>query len=437
MPIIYTCSHCGAQFPKWQGQCPECGKWGTLKEENEEAGKSIKISPQDIIDFQNLKIKKQPRKKTFSSEMDKVLGGGIMPGSLILLSGEPGIGKSTLALQIAQSFPQSLYLSGEESAEQVKLRADRLRLKPYFKFSPLIELEKIIALLKKIKPPLAILDSIQTVYSSEVTGEPGSLAQIRYATVQLLNFTKKYNLPLIIIGHITKEGQVAGPKTLEHLVDTVLYLEGEEKSNLRILRANKNRFGPTEERGIFQMRSQGLQEVKNPGGIFLEEKAGLACGSTLCPLADGRQIFLVEVQALVNKTAFGYPQRRAAGFSLNRLQILAAVLTKRAKINLNNFDLHLNIVGGFQQKDPALDLAVCLAIASAYYNKPLKEKMAVLGEVGLNGEIRRVNYLEPRLKQTMGLGIKKIILPNQQEKNFSSLDLKATHHLLEAIRLAF
>lgn len=415
--IIFSCNNCGAQFQKWVGRCLECGKWGTI-EKSQAPSASRRTNDQNIEEYAPAKTttlkeiqgKNLSRIKTKINELDRVLGGGFVPGSLILLGGEPGIGKSTLALQLGSFFSNTLYLSGEESAEQMKLRADRLKIiSPTLQIGNETNVESIIAAIKKIKPPLAIVDSIQTISSNEVEGEAGNLSQVRACTVKLMDAAKTTGVTIILVGQITKEGTVAGPKSLEHLVDTVLYLEGDRFHQFRILRAAKNRFGSTDEVGIFSMEEKGLQEVKNPSAAFLGERAENPAGNVVACLMEGSRPILVEVQALVNKTVFGYPVRKASGFDLNRLHVLIAVLQKRAGLHLEQFDVHLNIVGGLTADEPAADLAVAMAVASAYKDKPLGIDLAAFGEIGLSGEIRPVSFNEKRLKECEQLGMKRVI----------------------------
>jgi DNA repair protein RadA/Sms len=424
---VYCCSHCGAQFQKWTGRCLECGQWGTVdknpvivsaKEENAPESAPAKISTLAEIKSGNVS-----RTKTDIGELDRVLGGGLVPGSLILLGGEPGIGKSTLALQLASFLPNSLYLSGEESAEQIKLRADRLSIKAEkLKIGNESNIETIIATIKKERPALTVVDSVQTVYSNESEGEAGNLSQVRACTVKLMELAKSERLAIVLIGQVTKEGTVAGPKTLEHLVDTVLYLEGDRFHQFRILRAAKNRFGSTDEVGVFSMEENGLQEVKNPSAAFLGERSENAPGNVVACLMEGTRPILCEVQALVSKTAFGYPVRKASGFDLNRLHMLVAVLERRAGLSLSQYDIHLNVVGGLSADEPAADLAAALAVASAYKDKPLGADMAAFGEIGLSGEIRPVSFTEKRLKECEQLGLKRA-LTNLGKKN-SGLKMK-------------
>lgn len=367
------------------------------------------------------------RIKTGIEEFDRVLGGGIVPGSLILLGGEPGIGKSTLVLQIVEKcqmsavkefalsdsqMGQMFYVSGEESAEQIKLRMDRLKIKSKtLRFLGETDIEIICATFEKYKPQIVIIDSIQTMCFSELPSEAGSINQVRVCTVKLLEVAKKNNISIFIVGHVTKEGVVAGPKTLEHLVDTVLYLEGDQFHYFRLLRTAKNRFGSTNEVGVFEMKEKGLMEVKNPSKEFLSQRTTKETGSIVTATMEGSRAFLIEVQALVSRTIFGYPQRRASGFDLNRLQLLATVLTRRCKLNLGNQDIYLNIAGGIKVEEPAIDLAVCLAIVSAFKNKPIDSNLVAFGEVGLGGEIRNVGQIDKRIIEAKKLGFQKIIIP--------------------------
>lgn len=385
------------------------------------ADKTIAASPAEIIDLEKLDSQKEGRRLTANiQELDRVLGGGLIPGSLILLGGEPGIGKSTLVAQMANAIGkknQVIYVSGEESAGQIKARFDRLGIKANnIKFLNETNAEKIIATIKELKPALVIIDSIQTIYSSAVISEAGSINQIRGSAVNFLEAAKANNIAIILIGHITKDGSLAGPKSLEHIVDTVLYLETETNHGYRILRATKNRFGSINEIGVFEMTAGGFKEITNPSLIFVEQSQNFT-GSVLSCIMEGTRPFLIEVQALVSKTAFGYPQRKASGFDLNRLQVLIAVLTKRAGLNLNNQDVILNVTGGLKITEPGLDLAVCAAIASSLLNQPLSRQTLVLGEVGLGGEIRNVSKLETRLKEAEKLGFKKAVLPAAEAKN--------------------
>jgi DNA repair protein RadA/Sms len=423
---IYECSSCGAQVPKWNGRCLECGGWGTLKTETidqkEAEKKSLNIAPAEIIDLNKVETRHGSflRIKTDIGEVDRVLGGGILPGSLVLLSGEPGIGKSTIVAQIAHALQKNspvIYSSGEESAAQIKARLERLNcLGENILFISETNAEKILAAAEQIKPVLLIIDSIQTVHTSFVESEAGSITQIRASAVKFLELAKQKNIAVILIGHITKDGSIAGPKALEHIVDTVLYLETENIHNYRILRAEKNRFGSVNEIGIFEMTGAGFKEIKNPSAIFLEVSAEKISGSCISSVMEGTRPFLVEIQALVTKTIFGYPQRKASGLDLNRLQVLAAVLTKRTKVNLTNQDIILNVVGGLKINDPGLDLAVCASIISSLLNQTIDRKTIILGEVGLGGEVRNVGKLSERLAEAEKLGFTQAIIPNTEVK---------------------
>ncbi len=446
----FECNNCGAQFTKWTGRCLECGKWGTIVE-SQKSVKSIKsddansYSPVKTVSLNEIQRKNTERIKTNISELDRVLGGGLVPGSLILLGGEPGIGKSTLATQLSALIPNTLYISGEESAEQIKLRVERLKIKAEtLRLGSGTNVESIIATIKagtnQTSPQssplrrggranplasaeervggevsrdvnLAIIDSIQTLSSAEVEGEAGSLNQVRVCAVKLMEAAKSTGVTIVLIGQVTKEGTVAGPKTLEHLVDTVLYLEGERFHEFRILRAVKNRFGSTDEVGLFSMEETGLVEVKNPSAALLSGRPENVPGSAITCLIEGTRAFLVEIQALVTKTAFGYPQRRASGFDLNRLQMLIGVLSKRTGLPLESYDVFLNVVGGLRAEEPAADLAVILAIASALKNKQLPKNMAAFGEVGLGGEVRNVNQAKKRLEEIKKMGFEIAVVP--------------------------
>ncbi len=435
---IFVCSHCGAQYPKWTGRCLECGKWSTITEEQNQKTKTEKkqtaeYPPTKTQKLSDIKASDVSRIKTNISELDRVLGGGIVPGSLILLGGEPGIGKSTLAMQLATALNNVLYMSGEESVGQIKLRADRLpTTDSQLQLANEVHVETICSTIKQLKPALTVVDSIQTIYSEESTGEPGSVSQIRACTAKLMEVAKTTNTAIVIIGHVTKDGTVAGPKTLEHLVDTVLYLEGERYHAYRILRATKNRFGATDEVGIFEMKETGLEEVKNPSASFLQERGENMSGCVVTCLIEGTRPLLVEIQALINKTSFGYPVRKASGFDLNRLHVLTAVLQKRAGLNLSQYDIHLNVVGGIQADEPAVDLAVCLAIASAFKDKELGTDLVVFGEVGLGGEVRSVVQTEKRLKECEKLGMKRVII----HESIKTLEHKNTLKIIDVKNIA-
>jgi len=414
---IHECSKCGAQSSKWQGRCTECGAWGTISETSSFSN-TKKIEPTapiaELIDFTKIIGQNILRNSTGMSEIDRVLGGGIVPGSIILLGGQPGIGKSTLLLQIASKVGKNvIYNSGEESGEQIKLRFDRLGLKTNdIKYLGETDIDIICETIKKNKPALAVIDSIQTITVRDVESAVGGTTQIKAATAKLMELAKQNNIPIIIIGHITKDGDIAGPKTLEHMVDAVLYFEGERLSNYRILRSHKNRFGNTNEIGVFEMVDNGLEEIANPSAVFLEDRSE-ASGSVITSVLEGTRPFLVEVQALTNPTQFGYPLRKASGFDINRLNIIATILAKRANIASYSSDIILNIAGGIKVTDTAADLAVALAIISSIKNKPLPKNAIAFGELGLGGEIRKVGQLQKRIEEAKRMGFTEIISPEK------------------------
>lgn len=436
---IFICSYCDSQYPKWQGQCLECGKWGTIQKgiepqkkiqnDSSYAAKTTSLSDVDAGET--------PRLLTGIAEFDRVVGGGIVPGSLILIGGDPGIGKSTLMLQIALALPEKmLYVSGEESASQVKLRLDRITdKKNTIQFLAEEQVEVIMETIKKEKPSAVIIDSIQTVFTSDVPTEAGQVNQIKASTTKFLSIAKDLNIPIILVGHVTKEGVVAGPKTLEHLVDTVLYLEGDQHHAYRLLRTVKNRFGSTNEVGVFDMQQHGLIEVANPSKMFLSDRIENAAGSVITPVIEGTRAFLVEVQALVTKAVFGYPQRKSSGYDVNRLQLLTAVLQERAGLKLGSHDIHVNIVGGFKIKEPSMDLAVCLAVASAFKNKPFSPRMVAMGEVGLAGEIRGISKIHERIQESERLQFTDAIIPNVDTRGKNKITIHKAKTITEALEV--
>lgn len=419
--IIFTCSNCNAQFQKWTGRCLECGKWGTVEKgvamnSNSKSNQSTDYATVKTVKLSEVSDQNFSRLKTSILELDRVLGGGMVPGSLILLGGDPGIGKSTLALQLSGLFSETIYFSGEESNQQIKLRASRLEIKSStLSLANETNVETIIATAIAKKPQLVIVDSIQTMHSAEVEGEAGNVNQVRACTVKMMEAAKKNNITFIIIGQVTKDGAVAGPKTLEHLVDTVLYLEGDRFHDFRILRAAKNRFGPTDEVGIFTMEKDGLREVKNPSASLLSERSNSVPGTIITAVMEGSRPMLIEIQALVTKTNFGFPQRRASGFDLNRLQVLIGVLSRRANLPLESYDVFLNVVGGLTVDEPAADLAVIMAIASGLKDKTIPVGLAAFGEVGLSGEVRGVNHTEKRLNEIKNLGLQIAVFPSSSK----------------------
>lgn len=417
---IYICSKCNAESPKWTGQCSKCNSWNSLVEDVINVGKSAKVvrhmSVKPTIHLSDIsdREKKEIRLKTEIGEMDRVLGGGFMEDSVVLLVGDPGIGKSTLTIQVCNQMAQNksvLYFSGEESVSQISSRARRLNLKNPISIVNINSLESIIATIEQEKPGFIVIDSVQVMGSEELDSHTGSVSSIRYVTEQLMQVAKSKRIPILLIGHVTKDGQLAGPQVLTHLVDTVLYLEGDKFHQFRILRATKNRFGTVDEVGVFKMEQNGLCEVTNPSSLFLEGRAKNPIGSCIVPVLEGTRTFLVEVQALTNYTQFGYPKRTSSGFDLNRLNIIIAVLSRYAKIKLDSSDIFVNVVGGLKISEPATDLAVAMAIASSKLKKPLPTDLAVLGEVGLSGEIRSVSQMDKRLKEADKLGFKQVLSP--------------------------
>ncbi|HCA67335.1 MAG: DNA repair protein RadA [Candidatus Jacksonbacteria bacterium RIFOXYA2_FULL_44_7] len=413
---IFTCSACDAQYPKWEGRCRGCGKWGTVSElriTNYELRKDAteKAPPAELIEFKAIDATRFPRIETGIGEFDRVLGGGIVPGSLVLIGGAPGIGKSTLLLQaLAKIKPPILYFSGEESASQIKSRAERLSLGSLpIQFAQETNIERVAATIDKVAPTLTIIDSIQTLKSEEVGSPAGSINQISVSCAKLMEAAKRGNHSIFIIGHITKSGVVAGPKTLEHLVDTVLYLEGDKNHFYRLLRSVKNRFGTTDEVGVFEMTDTGMDEVKNPSLAFMADFDASAPGTVTTVVMEGTRPFLVEIQALTSKTFFGYPKRATSGFKKSRLELLIAILSKRLGLRLGEQDVYLNVAGGLKIGEPAADLAAVCAIISSFHDKPLPPKTCVFGEVGLGGEVRPVAFMEKRVREAEQLGFEQIL----------------------------
>ena len=445
--IIYICQQCSAQSVRWEGRCSECGAWNSLVEAIEEApasgSRAWSGARSSAVNLSSLKGTAIERLILDGSEFNRALGGGIVPGSLVLLGGDPGIGKSTLLLQVSAEISSRagpvLYVSGEESAEQIKLRADRLGLNPE-RLLVLAEtsLDEIMGQIDGIDPAAIVIDSIQTMSLSTVPSAAGSVTQVKECALTLLRHAKASKRPIFLVGHVTKEGAIAGPRVLEHIVDTVLYLEGERYQSFRILRAVKNRFGSTNEVGVFEMRGEGLAEVTNPSEVLLEELPANADGSAVAVTLEGTRPLLVEVQALTSTTNFGLPRRTATGIDLGRLLMLTAVLTKRVGIGLANQDIYVNVVGGVRIGEPAADLAVAVAIASSFRELPVDSKLALVGEVGLSGELRRVRDLERRLAEAANLGFRRCVVPRAAARDKSvarfGLDLVPAETLAEALR---
>ena len=423
--IKYVCTNCGYESLRWLGKCPECEEWNTFSEEILET-RPRKASPVthkiNVPKINEISAKEEDRIKTGITEFDRVLGGGFMPGSVILLGGDPGIGKSTLAMQAASRVKNKiLYVTGEESSKQIKLRADRLKIKSdNFYVLAETDMNTIIASVNHTKPEVIIIDSIQTMYRSEFENSPGTITQIRESTSLLMDEAKRNHYCVIIIGHVTKEGFIAGPKVLEHIVDAVIQFEGESNHSFRILRAQKNRFGSTNEIGIFEMHEEGLVEVKNPSKLFIGERGEKISGSVVTASIEGTRPILLEVQALVTPSNYGNPQRVATGFDYRRLSILLAVLEKRGGYRLSANNVFLNMAGGVKIYEPAVDLAVCCSIASSLLDRPADSTTVVIGEVGLGGEIRSVGNIEKRIGESEKLGFNKIIVPANNLKSIKS-----------------
>ncbi len=434
--IIFVCSNCQYKTPRWQGKCQNCGQWNTLEEQRQvsSARGGAMPKPAQAVDLALVDVEQRPRIKTGISEFNQVTGGGIVPGSLVLLGGDPGIGKSTLALQLAMGLSaEVLYVSGEESVNQLKLRAHRINKNHQLNVLAETSLEIILASVAAMDPELVVIDSIQTMYSDQVSGVAGGVSQVTNAVQQIMRLAKQNHISFIVIGHVTKEGYLAGPKTLEHMVDTVLYLEGERFASFRILRCVKNRFGTTNEVGVFEMAGAGLIEVKNPSQLFLGEESIKASGNVVTSIVEGNRALLLEIQALTSLTNFGYPKRTTAGFDANRLQLLTAILGKRANLNLSNQDIYINVVGGLKIDEPAADLAVALAVVSSLKDIVV-ENTVVIGELGLSGEVRFVPNLEKRITEAEKLGFKKIICPKSRtDAKKSKIDIVQVKTLQEAI----
>ncbi|MBS1515867.1 MAG: DNA repair protein RadA [Bacteroidetes bacterium] len=445
----YVCQNCGHSTPRWSGKCPECSLWNTLVEEIVDI-KSEKISRKNELKSQSANIKilsevessAEDRIRTGILELDRVLGGGIVSGSVILIGGDPGIGKSTLMLQIADKIKDRkiLYVSGEESALQIKMRSDRLNyhLENFYILSE-TNLDIIQAVIDSEEPELIVIDSIQTVHRNDIESAPGTVSQLRESTALLINIAKTKNIPIFVVGHITKDGMIAGPKILEHMVDVVLQFEGERTHAYRILRGIKNRFGSTNEIGIFEMSETGLNEVKNPSEVFLSQRNYGASGCSISSAIEGTRPILIEVQALVSATSYGIPQRTSMGFDYKRLNILLAVLEKKLGFHLNKADVFLNIAGGVKIDETAIDLAVAMSICSSYKDIPIDSETVILGEIGLSGEVRTISYLEKRVNEAVKLGFKRILVPKsnlkgyEKNKNFEIIGIEKIKDALDKL----
>lgn len=426
--LIFVCQSCGYQTSKWLGRCPDCGQWNSFVEEITASGKKPGVpssmgAPQRI---DAISLDPEMRLKTGVEEFDRTLGGGLVPGSLVLIGGDPGIGKSTLVLQVADRLSRGglkcLYVSGEESPQQIKLRAERLSVNAedlYVLTGTCVE--DILERVEALKPGLLVVDSIQTMYTDSLPSAPGSVGQVREVSARLLHWAKKTGMPIFLIGHVTKDGAIAGPKILEHMVDTVLYFEGERSHAFRILRCVKNRFGSTNEIGVFEMKNSGLEEVGNPSRIFLEERPEGASGSVVLPCLEGTRPLLVEIQALVGPSPLGMPRRTSIGVDHNRISLLVAVLGKRMGLEMGDQDIFVNVAGGLKVDEPAADLAIVCAMISSFLDKAVDDNLVVFGEVGLAGEIRGVSQPEWRLKEAAKLGFTRCLLSRSNLECCASL----------------
>ena len=451
---VFFCQSCGYESSKWMGQCPGCREWNTFVEETvkpvtKSAGKASASSQgagQYVkpMTLSEIVMTDEERDDTHIGELNRVLGGGLVRGSLILVGGDPGIGKSTLLLQVAGNLSSDkkevLYVSGEESLRQIKLRANRIgSFSDSLKFLCETNLSTIEETIIRTKPEIMIIDSIQTMYNESVSSAPGSVSQVRESTSVLLRIAKSMNISVFIVGHVTKEGQVAGPRVLEHMVDTVLYFEGDRHASYRILRAVKNRFGSTNEIGVFEMQEKGLAEVSNPSEFMLNGRPENASGSIVTCSVEGTRPILIEVQALVTHTNFGFPRRQANGTDFNRVNLLMAVLEKRVGLQLGDFDAYINLAGGMKIAEPSLDLGICLAIISSFKNRPISDDIIAFGEVGLSGEVRAVNMAESRVQEAAKLGFKTCIVPKALESklknSFKNIEIIGVSSVVDAMKI--
>mgnify|MGYP001623754286 FL=1 len=443
---VFVCSECGNESSKWLGKCPACNSWNSFYEQKIVETKSgthkdlskSENKPQKLNSYE---AKETLRTSTGFGELDRVLGGGLVKGSLVLLGGEPGIGKSTLILQICDKIKgegKVLYVSGEESAEQIKMRADRLGINnDDILFLGETDIDIVNQAIIEINPKLVIIDSIQTMYSEEITAAAGSVSQVREITSQVMRVCKSRAITTIIIGHVTKEGNIAGPRVLEHMVDTVLYLEGERYFSYRVLRGVKNRFGSTNEIGMFEMNEEGMCEITNPSDILISEREDNQAGSCIISSIEGTRAILIELQALTTQSVFGIPKRTANGIDYNRLALLIAVLEKRAGMMLGGQDVYLNLVGGIRVNEPSIDLGIIMAVASSFKNIAIPKDMVVIGEVGLTGEVRRINLIDKRLKEAEKLGFKTCVIPESNKKDLKEkykLDIIGVGNINEAMK---
>ena len=454
LKTIYVCSNCGESSPRWMGRCPSCGAWNTMVEdvvvpEPKASARSASARPSGVTSITARRLsevsttEEKSRIVTGISELDRVLGGGVVLGSVVLLGGEPGAGKSTLLLQLCGAISdrcQVLYITGEESVRQIKLRADRLHVpQQNIHLAAETDIDDICGLIEQTKPDLVVIDSIQTMHCNDVSSSAGSVSQVKECSARLLTVAKNCEIPTFIVGHVNKDGAIAGPKVMEHIVDTVLYFEGDKTLPYRVLRAAKNRYGSTNEIGMFDMTGHGLTEIENPSQVLLEGRPLGTSGNCVACTMEGTRPILSEVQALVTKSSFNVPRRTASGFDFNRANLLVAVLEKRAGYFFGSLDVYLNIVGGLELDETACDLAVCLAMVSSMLDKPIDDKTVAIGEVGLGGEVRNVTFLELRLREAQRIGFTKAIVPRHSlkqldPKEFSDIELVGVSYLRDAIQ---
>ena len=446
---LFVCTECGYESPKWQGRCPDCGNWNTMAEETRIIGKENKAAPMPKVPSETVSLScidadESVRYHTGMEELDRVLGGGIVPGSAVLVCGDPGIGKSTILLQMCRTLESGLnvlYISGEESPRQIKLRANRIGVNgSSVLLTASTDAEEIRETILQTKPQVVIVDSIQTISVSGVSSSPGSVSQVRESAFMLIAVCKENEIPLFIVGHVNKDGNIAGPKVLEHMVDTVLYFEGDKNLSYRILRATKNRFGSTNEIGVFEMREGGLCEVSNPSEMLLSGRPEDVSGTTITCLLEGTRPILVEIQALAAKTSFGNPRRVPTGFDMNRMAMLLAVLEKRAGFFMGNLDVFINVAGGMRVDEPSADLAVCMSILSNLLDKVIDPKMLMLGEIGLAGEIRTTSQITQRIGEGYRLGFRRFLIPKASlrqitEQAFPEAEFLPVSQIMEAVRI--
>ncbi|MDF1593468.1 MAG: DNA repair protein RadA [Desulfobacterales bacterium] len=448
---IFCCQSCGYQSPKWMGKCPDCGQWDTLVEEVFTAGALKSGAPgmpglqNEPVSIDSIQFENEERIRTHIQEFDRVLGGGLVPGSLVLIGGDPGIGKSTLMLQVLYSLAEKgrkvLYVSGEESIRQLRLRSKRLKaVSADLLVVSEIDLESILDMVARVKPDVLVIDSIQTMYSPDLTSAPGSVSQVRESAMRLMVMAKKSGTPTFLVGHVTKDGAIAGPRLLEHMVDTVLYFEGDRNHIFRILRAVKNRYGSTNEIGVFEMKEMGLDEVGNPSAVFLSERPVNSPGSVVTASMEGTRPILIELQALASSTSFGTPRRTILGLDQNRVALLAAVMEKKLGLHLMGHDIFMNVAGGVKVIEPAVDLGIVSAIASSFLDKPIQNATVVLGEVGLTGEVRAIGQVEARVGESKKMGFTRCIVPEsnlKRVKNITEIELIGVRTVSDAAEALF